>query len=112
MQAEETLLIRILVATAALVIGCLTTAVVANDSPIDKGSYVCRNKGQITGSFEITGPSSYVDSNGRERTYQYDPGLNVLNFDTGKQYFIGRQDLLILVENGQIGQHGCIRQLR
>ena len=104
---------RLKLVTAAMLAICgLIAPVLAAQSPLNDGSYVCRNKGQITGSFEITGPSSYVDSNGRDRTYQYDPGLNVLNFDTGKQYFIGSRDLLILVENGQLGKHGCVRQIR
>ena len=100
------------VAAALLAFCGLTVQPMAAQSPLNDGSYVCRNKGQITGSFEITGPSSYVDSSDRERTYQHDPGLNVLNFDTGKQYFIGSRDLLILVENGQLGKHGCVRQIR
>ena len=100
------------VAAALLAFCGLSAPAMAAQGPLNDGSYACRNKGQITGSFEITGPASYVDSNGRERTYQYDPGLNVLNFDTGKQYFVGSRDLLILVENGQLGKHGCVRQIR
>lgn len=98
-----------MVATALL--GSIATAS-AQKSPLKDGSYVCRNNGKITGSFEVTGPATYVDSKGRQRSFQYDAGLNVLNFDTGKQYFIGRTDLLILVVNGQISKHGCIRQIR
>ena len=104
---------RLKLVTAAMLAFCGPTApAMAAQSPLNEGSYVCRNKGQITDSFEITGSSSFVDSNGRERTYQYDPGLNVLNFDTGKQYFIGSRDLLIFVENRQLGKHGCVRQIR
>ena len=101
-----------LLAVSLLAICSLTAPAFAQESPLKDGAYVCRNKGQITGSFEVTGPSTYVDSKGRERSYQYDRGLNVLNFDTGKQYFIGRADLLILVVNGQMSQHGCVRQTR
>jgi len=101
-----------LLAVSLLAICSLTAPAFAQKSPLKDGSYVCRNKGKVTGSFEVTGPSTYVDSNGRERNYQYDKGLNVLNFDNGKQYFIGSADLLILVENGQISRHGCARQIR
>ncbi len=73
---------------------------------------MCRNKGAITGTFAITGPSIYVDSSGKQRTFQYDPGLNVLNFENGKQYFVGKPDLLILIENGRFTKHGCARQIR
>lgn len=95
-----------------LALGGLTAPAMAQKSPLNDGAYVCRNQGKITGSFEITGPSTYVDANGKQRSYQYDPGLNVLNFDNGKQYFIGRPDLLILVENRQLSRHGCVRQIR
>ena len=97
----------------ALVASCsLSVPAVAQKSPLKEGDYVCRNNGQITGSFRIDSSSTYLDGAGEERRYQYDPALNVLNFDNGRQYFIGREDLLILVENGQIGKHGCIRQIR
>lgn len=101
-----------LMSLALVALWCLSTPALAQKSPLKNGDYVCRNNGKITGSFSVNGPSTYVDSNRRERTYQYDKGLNVLNFDNGKQYFIGSADLLILVENGQISRHGCNRQIR
>lgn len=100
------------IAIAMLALCCASAPALAQKSPLKNGDYVCRNKGQITGSFSVTGPTTYVDSNGRERLLQYDKGLNVLNFDNGKQYFVGREDLLILVVNGQMSQHGCVRQTR
>lgn len=101
-----------LIAASVLVLGGLTAPAVAQKSPLKDGDYVCRNNGVITRAFEIADASSYVTSEGRQGAYQYDAGLNVLNFDTGEQYFIGREDLLILVVNGQISKHGCIRQIR
>jgi hypothetical protein len=104
---------RVLTIALAVVASCsLAMPAAAQKSPLKEGDYVCRNKGQITGSFQIDSASTYVDGAGQQRRYQYDPSLNVLNFDNGKQYFIGRENLLILVENGQIGKHGCIRQIR
>jgi len=104
---------RSLTIAVALTVSCsLVVPAAAQKSPLKEGDYVCRNNGQITGSFQIDSASTYVDGAGQQRSYQYDPSLNVLNFDTGKQYFIGRENLLILVENGQIGKHGCIRQIR
>ena len=101
-----------LILAALLTVCGLTAPVVAQKSPLKDGDYVCRNQGKITGSFAITGPGTYRDADGGQHAYQYDAGLNVLNFDNGKQYFIGRADLLILVVNGQISKHGCIRQIR
>ncbi|WP_156458102.1 hypothetical protein [Devosia epidermidihirudinis] len=101
-----------LLAASLFAICCVTAPAVAQKSPLKNGDYVCRNKGQITGSFSVTGPTTYVDSDGRKRSLQYDKGLNVLNFDDGKQYFVGREDLLVLVVNGQMSKHGCIRQSR
>jgi hypothetical protein len=100
------------ISLALIVLLSLGTPALAQKSPLKDGDYVCRNNGKITTSFTVSGPSTYIDSNGRERAYQYDKGLNVLNFDNGKQYFIGGDNLLILVENGRIGRHGCIRQIR
>lgn len=102
---------RLLVAIAC-VLACTVTPAVAQKSPHNEGDYVCRNKGNVTGSFSITGPSTYVDSSGNQRSFQYDPGLNVLNFDDGRQYFVGKPDLLILIENGGFTKHGCARQIR
>lgn len=98
----------------ALALACcaLVSPAFAQKSPLKEGAYVCRNNGQITGSFDVVSASTYVDSEGRERSYTYDQGLNVFTFDNGRQYFIGRDDLLILVEGGQISKHGCIRQIR
>jgi hypothetical protein len=111
MQVED-LMRALTFALAAGAVCNLSIAAFAQQSPLKEGDYVCRNNGQITGSFRIEGASTYVDSDDRQHAYQYDPALNVLNFDDGRQYFIGREDLLILVEGGRIGKHGCIRQIR
>lgn len=99
-----------LLASAVFALGAFTVAAAAQSHPLKEGTYVCRNQGAINGSFQVTSKSSYVDSNGRQGAYQYDAGLNVINLDTGKQYFIGKPDLLILIENGQFTKQGCVRQ--
>lgn len=101
-----------LIALATLALASLSAPALAQKSPLKPGSYVCREQGKVQRSFEITDSTSYTASNGRQGSYQYDPGLNVLNFDTGEQYFVGREDLLILVRNRQLSKHGCARQTR
>ena len=45
-----------LLAASLFAICCITAPAFAQKSPLKDGSYVCRNKGQVTGSFEVTGP--------------------------------------------------------
>ena len=71
--------------TIALALGVicgLSVPAAAQKSPLKEGDYVCRNNGQITVSFRIDSATAYINSDGRQRSYQYDPTLNVLNFDT------------------------------
>lgn len=99
---------RFLVTIAAVVVLCGATApAYAQQSPFKRGYYVCASPTGVEGRMQITGRKTYVED-GREGTFEFDRGTQIVTFDNGKQYVRAHDKFMVLLRNGEPTQTGCL----